>query len=130
MPIGSFGDVVFTVSNDKILTFSGLSGSSGADWATHDIVGGKPKSQYIGPKLRKYDLEIELNAQYGVRPRAMLERLQAMAEGSAVHHLIVGNAPLARNPFKLTEVSDEWETIMNRGELVRCKVKITVEEYT
>ena len=129
MAIGSFGSVVFTVSDNKILTFSGLAGSAGADWAQHATVGGKPKSQYIGPKLRKYDFEIELNAQLGVRPRAMLEQLQQMAEGNGVYWLIVGGAPIAQNPFKLVEVSDEWETVLNRGELARCKVKLTVEEY-
>lgn len=41
MAIGSFMGRVFTVSHTKIFTPSNLKGSTGSDWATHEVVGGK-----------------------------------------------------------------------------------------
>lgn len=39
MAVGSFMGRVFTVSDSRIFTPSGLRGSSGSDWATHELIG-------------------------------------------------------------------------------------------
>lgn len=52
MAVGSFMGRVFTVSSWRILTPSNLKGSTGSDWATHDVVGKKARSQYMAPKLK------------------------------------------------------------------------------
>lgn len=52
MAIGSFMGRVFTVSHTKIFTPSNLKGSTGSDWATHEVVGGKARSEWVGPKLK------------------------------------------------------------------------------
>lgn len=129
MAVGCYGGIVFSVSDRKVLTLNNLSGSTGSDWATHSTIYGKDRSQYMGPKLKKYKFDISLNALYGVRPRRLLKQLQAMAESGAVYYLIIGGSPIGTNPFKLTDVSDEWDCVLNGGELVECKVSLTLEEY-
>lgn len=47
MAIGSFMGRVFTVSHTKIFTPSNLKGSTGSDWATHEVVGGKARSEWV-----------------------------------------------------------------------------------
>ena len=47
MAIGSFMGRVFTVSHTKIFTPSNLKGSTGCDWATHEVVGGKARSEWV-----------------------------------------------------------------------------------
>lgn len=58
MAIGSFMGRVFTVSHTKIFTPSNLKGSTGSDWATHEVVGGKARSEWVGPKLKSYTLPL------------------------------------------------------------------------
>lgn len=129
MAVGCYGGIVFSVSDKRILAMENLKGSAGSDWATHGTYLGKERSQYIGPKLKKYKFDITLNGLYGVRPRRTLRLLQEMAEAGVVHWFIVGNAPVGIHPYKLTDVSDSWDNVLNGGELVECKVSITLEEY-
>jgi len=51
------------------------------------------------------------------------------AESPQVDYLVIGGTPLSQHPFKLKEVSEEWNTVMSRGELAECMVSLTVEEY-
>ena len=127
--IGTMFGMVFEVKDDGILTFRDLSGSAGADWASHDIIGRKPMAQWTGPKARTYTVTIVLMAKYGVRPRATLERLQRYAESGAVDWFVVGSAPLTPNQMKINSVSDSWDVVLNRGELVQCTVELELEEY-
>lgn len=127
--IGSFMGQVFTVSDYRIYTPNGLQGSTGSDWATHEIIGKKARSQWMGPKLKKYSMELLLRAQDGVNPRQTLSSLQQIAESDRTDWFIVGGTPLSTYPFRLLEVSDSWGAVIRGGVLIECKVSLTIEEY-
>lgn len=129
MEIGSFMGLTFTVSDTKILTPRSLSGSAGSDWASHERLGEKARSQWVSPKLKSYSVELLLRKQDGVDPRSTLETLQDLAESGKVDHFVVGSRPLAVNPFKLVSVSDEWGAVMRGGVLLECTVTLEIEEY-
>ena len=112
MAIGSFMGRVFTVSHTKIFTPSNLKGS-----------------EWVGPKLKSYTFDLLLRAQDGVPPRSTLDYFQRMAESSAVDWFVVGGVPLSPYPFKITDISETWDAVLQGGELVECKVSLTIEEY-
>lgn len=129
MALGSFMGLTFSVSDRRILTPSSINGSTGGDWATHDVVGGKTHSQFTGPKLKSYQVDILLRAQDGVRPRSTLAILQSAAESGTVDYFVIGGSPLSPHPFKLVEVSDEWDSVITGGALIECSVSLKIEEY-
>lgn len=129
MAIGSFMGQVFTVSDRRILTPNNLKGGAGSDWATHEVVGGKPRSEWLGPKLRNYTFDLLLRTSDGINPRDVLERLRTAAETQSTDWFIVGNRPISQNPFKITDLSEEWDTVLVGGWLAECKVTLTIEEY-
>lgn len=127
--VGSFMGQVFSVSQDKILTPRNIKGSTGSDWAKHERIGKKARSQWVGPMLKNYTMDILLRAQDGVNPRRTLEALQEAAESKKTDYFIIGGKPISPNPFKLVSVSDEWAAVLRGGVLVECKVSISIEEY-
>lgn len=129
MAIGNFGSIVFQTSDRKILSLRGLSQTVGSSWAVHDVIGGKQKAEYTGPTLRTLSFEITLSAELGVRPRKLLKELEEMAEGREVFPLVIGGKPVGENPWRLVSLSEEWDTILNRGELISAKVSLNLEEY-
>lgn len=129
MAVGTFMGMVFTVSQQKLLTPSNFKGSTGSDWATHDVVGGKSRSEWTGPKLKSYSFDLLLRAQDGVPPRATLSVLQQRAESCATDYFVIGGRPLSSFPFKITDISEEWGAVLAGGEMIECKVSLTVEEY-
>ena len=129
MATGSYMGRAFTVSNMRIFTPSNLKGSSGGDWAVHDLIGKKSSSQFVGPKLKSYQFDILLRAQDGVNPRSELRHFQQMAENGYADWFIIGGTPLSPHPFKLVSVSDEWNVVISGGALLECKISLQIEEY-
>ena len=130
MAIGNWGsDVIFTTSDLKILTFNDFSQTVGSDWATHSRIGQKDRVEYLRPKLRKVTFGIVLDAMLGVRPRTVLEMMEDHAEKGHVFPLVIGCKRVGRYQWRMTEVGETWEEILNRGELVKAKLNISMEEY-
>lgn len=129
MAIGSYMGQVFQVSEQKIFTPSRLQGSTGSDWVSHEVFGGKAKSQWLGPKRRTYTMEITLRWQDGVNPRQTLEVFQQAAESDQVDWVVIGSKPLSEHPFQLVEVSDAWDVVLGSGKLLACSVTLKLEEY-
>lgn len=89
----------------------------------------KARSEWVGPKLKSYTFDLLLRAQDGVPPRSTLDYFQRMAESSAVDWFVVGGVPLSPYPFKITDISETWDAVLQGGVLVECKVSLTIEEY-
>ena len=131
MAVGSLGSrIVFTVSEGQLLTFSNMTRETAGRWASHDVMGVKPKAEFLGPDCQKVTLDIQLSAALGVRPRRVLEAVEAMVESGAAEYLSIGSRPVGRNPFRVTGSSETWDTVYSGGELARAKVSLTLEEYT
>lgn len=130
MAIGNWGtDIIFRVSDKTVLTFQNLTRTVGAEWATHSRVGKKDQTEFLRPKLQKVTFSIYLDATYGVKPRSTLDRLANYCETGTVNPLVVGGKRVGQNRWKITDLGETWDTVMNRGELVRATVSVTMEEY-
>ena len=131
MAIGTLGrNVVFEVSDDRVFTFSELTREVTSRWTNHEPQGVKPKPEFLGAGLQTASLTITLSATLGVRPRDVLEAIENMVENGTAETLVIGNRPVGSNPFRLTGSSEAWNTVYNRGELVRATLTISLEEYT
>ena len=127
MAIGTLGrNIVFEVSDDRVLTFSELTREITSRWTNHEPQGVKPKPEFLGPGLQTASLTITL----GVRPRDVLEAIEGMVESGTAETLVIGNRPVGNNPFRLTGSSETWGVVYNRGELARASMTINLEEYT
>ena len=129
MAVGTFGGIIFQVSDKKILTASSLTKTVGSSWAQHEVIGGKPKVEYTGANLQTLTFDMTLSADLGVRPRKQLEELEEMAEGREAYAFVIGGKPVGKHLWRLVSLSEEWNTVLNRGELISAKVTVSLEEY-
>lgn len=130
MAIGNWGaDVVFRVSDRQVFTFSGLNRTVGSEWATHSRIGQKDQVEYLRPVLQKMTFTITLDATLGVRPRATMDRLADYAERGTVRAMVIGGKRVGRYKWRITDISEAWDTILNKGELVRATLSVTMQEY-
>lgn len=129
MAMGSWGPFVFETSDNKQFALRDITRTTGSTWATHETIKGKPKVQYQAPALRTVSGTITLRADYGVKPRIMLEELAQAAESSVAHPLIIGGKPLSQKPMRLTSISETWNTVYSGGELFSASVSLSFEEY-
>ena len=130
MAVGNWGkDIGFSVSDRKVQTFKDMTRTVGSQWATHSRIGRKDQAEYLRPTLQKITFTMELNALYGVNPRTMLNKLANLAERGTVNTLVIGGKRVGSYRWRITDISEEWETIYNGGELARAKVNVTMQEY-
>lgn len=129
--IGTLGkSIVFEVSDEKVMTFREMTRQTSGRWAEHEALGVKPKAEYLGPANQTISLTITLSATLGVKPRNVLEAVEAMVESGAAEYLVIGTRPVGRNPFRLIDSSETWDTVYSRGELAKASLTITLGEYT
>ena len=130
MAIGTLGPIVFEVSDQAILTFKGMTRDVSGRWVEHEVMGVKPKPEFLGPGNQKINLPITLSAALGVKPRKMLELVENMVESGDAEYLILKCRPVGRHPFRLTSSSETWGDMYRHGELAKASLTITLEEYT
>lgn len=128
--IGNLGTlIVFSVSSSKILTFSSMTQTVKGRWATHDVIGGKPVSEFQGPGLRSITLPILLHARHGVKPRTTMEKIERAVENGTPYPLVIGGKRVGKYQWKITQMSEAWEKIIKDGRLVSVSLTLTLEEY-
>lgn len=128
--IGTLGrNIVFEVSDERALTFRNMSREVSGRWVEHEVMGGKPRSEFLGAGNQAITLEITLSAMLGVRPREVLEAVEDMVESGTAEYLVIGSKPVGRNPFRLLSASETWDVIYNRGELAKATLSISLGEY-
>lgn len=135
MAIGNLGSLItFKVGIDKknnlnVLTFNNLSQRVSGRYGTHNIIGNKPKMEFLGPELRTLSFDIILSATHGVRPRKTLEKIEKAIETGEAYTFTLGGSKVGKNKWVITDVSEAWNTIFNKGELVEATLSLSLKEY-
>lgn len=128
--IGNFGKLItFEVSSEKMLALKDLKRTVAGRWKKHEIVGAAPRSEFQGPDLDETTVTAILSAEHGVKPRATIEGLEAAARSGEVDYLIIGGKRVGTGKVYISSISEEWDTIWNKGELVKATINITFAEY-
>lgn len=121
--------ITFETNSNKVLTFSKFKRTVSGRWQKHNIIGQKPKGEFAGPDASDVTLEAVLSAEHGVKPRSTLDKLEKACEKGTVDYLYVGGKKVGANKMCLESISESWDEIWNKGELVKVKVSLTFSEY-
>ncbi|THD15379.1 phage tail protein [Anoxybacillus gonensis] len=127
--IGSFGDIVFEVSEKKTQTFTDFKRSGSAKWNDHEIIGHKPKSEFIGPGLEEISFTILLKAELGINPSEQLEKLRNMRDSGKVAPFILGGKPISQNYWSIQQLNESNKTVDNKGNILVVEVEVNLKEY-
>lgn len=129
MAIGSFGDIVFEVSAEKIRTFDNFVRSSAGRWSEHEVINQKPPSEFIGPGLDSISFSMRFDVQYGMNPRVEMEKLLIMERSGQAEILIIGGKGLGIDKWVITNLKQNWQTVDNQGNVLVGVAEVTLKEY-
>lgn len=124
--IGTLGSIVFKVSADTVRTFTNLTRSGTARYQQHDVIGKKPVLEFIGPDLDTIALPVRLDISYGLDPQSEINSMREAMNNGTRSAFIVGGKFLG--DFVIESVSDTWETVSNRGNLIKASVSLSLKE--
>lgn len=128
MAVGYFGDVIFTTSDKKILSFHDFKLTASGSWGEHKRNGRKSEYEFLGPDSEGVSFVIELDANYGVNPRDEIEKLIKYAENGTINPLVIGGKKLG-NRWRTLKLSSSWNHVMSGGELIKASATLTLAEY-
>lgn len=128
--IGNIGkEVIFKTSDKRILNFTKMQRTVKGRWASHSRVKKKPKKQFLGSDADSITFTIELNAMHGVKPRKTVNKIEKLIRTGKPQTVVIGKKKVGKHKFVITEMSESWETILNKGEVVKIVCDLTLEEY-
>lgn len=127
--IGSFGKLIFEVSDQQVLTFQRMSRTIEGVWADHELIGKKPRREFLHSACRGVDMEIKLRSSLGVKPYDMLTLIASYVENGVVYPLVIDGKPASKHyNMAILSASEEWDTVISGGKLVQATVTLTFGE--
>lgn len=127
--IGSLGPVVFRVSSVYVKTISDYARKSSARIATHEVIGQKPLSEFLGPGIDSISFGIKLSAFRGVNPKEEADKLRQLClRGEAVDFVMSGS-PVTHNRWLIESVDEDGNYYDAWGNIISSDVKLTLREY-
>lgn len=124
--IGSYGDIVFTVSEGKVLTFDGLEKDLSARYAKHEIHLNKPILEFLGESLAEMKLSIKLDTSLGINPKRQLDRIEQSVKNGERKVLMIGSNVMGY--FAIEKMSEKFRRIDNRGNILAIDIDINFTE--
>lgn len=127
MKLGSFGDLVFEVGADRILSFPTLARSGSARIEKHEIAGSRPIAEFVGPGDENISFELYLARHLGVEPEVELKKLRTARDTGMRYPLIIGGEVKggAGALWMVAELSED-STTDQRGQTISSQVSVSL----
>ena len=130
MEYGSFGDVIFTVSADKIQTIRDLTRQGAASIQSHKRHLDADLPEFTGVSGESFGFSIRLSKYLGVEdPTAVLEILIAYMREGIPQYLILGTGAVGRYKWLVSGYKVVHEHFDGNGNPVTIDVTISLTEY-
>ena len=127
--IGSFGDVVFEMSSERIRTFRDFQIQRSAKYSEHAIHGRKGLLEFSGLSASTASLNIRLDAGLGVNPKEELTALRDILNNHKALLFILDGEPQGDGLWVLESLSESYEIVDNKGAVIAVEVSLKLKEY-
>jgi len=127
--IGYFGEVIFETNDKKICTFNNLQRTILAEYSEHKRYKKKSQLEFEGPKNQEVSFEMKFIAGYGVKPWKMIHKITVICEKGTVNSFVLGGHKVGGGKWIITSLSESYDKVWNRGELVAASIQVTAKEY-
>ncbi len=129
MSLGSLGDIVFTVSTIKSLTFKDLTHTVSNRFHHHEIIGNKPITEFLGNELDDLTFIMELQKDLSYTVEDILEKLNQYQLEATPLDFTVGNKPFGVDKWQISSLSEAYDIIYKNGYIYKATVNVTLKEY-
>ena len=127
--IGSFGDLVFSVSNNTVRTFDSMSWDFSTDYATHDRHIKADLLEYMGPGLEGISFSMTFSVFLGVNPLKEIKKLREMVRKGYAERLVIGGKVYGSYKWVMQKGTVDFQRFDNKGNLWAANIKVTLKEY-
>ena len=128
MVVGAFGDLVFEVSQLKVLTFDGYKRKVSAKYATHEIIANPPVLELLHRSLEEISLSIKAISNLGVNPEELSLQLRELCQVGEPNFLIINETVIGENEFVITDVTESVKS-WHGAAVFANELSLNLKEY-
>jgi phage protein U len=129
MSLGTFGDIIFSVSNKTLRTFDEFSHTVTGRWEVHEPIGTNPRPEFIGPGQGEISFKMQLFSSMGIDPRTEMEKVERMVTSGDHAPIIIGGRPVGSGDWYVESRDSDYRTVSGDGKITSAEVALTVKEY-
>lgn len=129
MILGSLGEIVFEVSQLRVLNFDDYTRKTAAKYASHEVIGRPPVLEFTGRELEEISLTIKLIRTLGVSPEEEIFKLRDMCQRGEPNFLILGGTVYGENEFVITDIDEDVKHWIGEVKVLSGELKIKLKEY-
>lgn len=126
--VSSFCGINFFVTRKTALILGNLKQDVSGKWVNHEIIGCKPKSEFVGADLRSFSFEIIVDICFGYKPHSIMKKIHKIVEKGKVDKLMIGTHKIG-SKWKMTNASDAFDVVYSGGEVSKVTINVTLQEY-
>ena len=127
--IGSFGSLVFSVSEKTMKTFDKISWKTSAKYATHDRHIKADLQEFLGPEPGSISFTMAFSALHGTNPLSEIKKLNKMVKKGTVERLVLGGKVYGSHKWVIASVSSELQRYDNKGHCWAATAQVSLKEY-
>ena len=127
--IGTFGNIIFSVSNFRVLTFNNFKRENGAKFAEHTVIAQPPKLEFLHRDLEEISFDMIFMKSLGVNPADEYDKLKKTCNTGAANFLVLNNKVYGDIEFIIESLSERVDYFDGVGNVVSCKVSVKLKEY-
>ena len=127
MIVGSLGKIIFMVSSKYIKTIDELKGVDSVNYAEHQIIGSKPKLQFLNVNLQTLTFKIRLSAFHNVNPLAAYKELNDYMKNGEPVRFIMGTR--SKGKFVITSLNHDHKKFSAIGTVSVLEAEVSIKEY-
>lgn len=128
--LGTFGDIVFEVSNQRINTFYDFIREATARYEQHQRILQKPKLEFLGPEADQITFTMRFDIRFGITDvKAEMDRLLRKCREGKAETLIIGGFRYGLHKWVVESVRQTMKVFDGNGRLLAGEVEATLREY-
>jgi len=130
MQVGSFGDVIFSVSTDKIQTVKDVSRSGSASIQTHKRHLDVDLPEFVGTDLESLSFNIQISKYLGVaNPQTEVDRLFSYMRNGNPKYFILGAQRYGRYKWLISKIKVTDKHYDKSSNAITVDLAVTLTEY-
>ena len=128
-PIGAFADIVFEVSNFRVLTYDDFKRESKSRYAKHELINMTTVLEWLGNDLEEISFRMTFNERLGVNPAQEAAKARQLCLDGVADYLILGNSVIGSNLWVIESISEAAKAWDNAGNILVSTLDVKMLEY-
>lgn len=127
MEVGSYGNILFQITPEKLLTIKTMSREKKSKWGEQAVLNDLAFSEFRGRELHTISLDIQLVESLGGDITGTLSKLNDILENGENHYLTIGGNLFGDFPYVLEGVSENYDKYHDGFKYV--ELSLSLKEY-